>query len=97
MPHAYAGNPWRQQIAMSGSNIGAAEAVTPNDAADLPMVAEHGPAQMIYMGAGGDVVMTVDGVDITFNGMVAGVWHAMPPFSRVKATGTTATGIVAGY
>jgi hypothetical protein len=44
----------------------------------------------------GDVVITTRAGDATFTGLAAGMWHPMPPFSKVKATDTTATDILVG-
>lgn len=77
-------------VQLSGSNLSAAIAVTPNDSVDLAVV-----GQAIYVGVSGSVVLTVDGTDVTFTNLAAGAWHPMPPFTRVK-TSSTATGIIAG-
>lgn len=79
-----------------GSNIRAAEAVTPADGSDLPLVATYGPACAVYVGTSGSVIITSGGVDLTFANVAAGVWHPMPPFTRVK-TGSGAQNIIAGY
>lgn len=67
-----------------------AVAVTPNDNSDLPTV-----PRAIIVGADGVVVMVMSGngqeVPIT---MLAGLPYPLAP-TRIKATGTTATGIVA--
>ena len=89
--------PGKRLVEVVGSNVALAEAVTPADGTDLPLYAANGPASSLYVGGSGDVVVTVAGVDITFTGMASGVWHPMPPYTRVKATGTTATDLIAGY
>lgn len=48
-------------VQVSGSNLAAAEAVTPSDAADLPLVATRGAACAIYVGVTGSVVVTTPG------------------------------------
>lgn len=68
-----------------------AAAVTPSDSTDL---ATH--ARCLFIGTGGDLkVVTVGGDEITFCVLDG----QMLPFmiKRVKATGTTATDIVAGW
>lgn len=75
-------------VQVSGSNLAAAEAVTPSDAADLPLVATRGAACAIYVGVTGSVVVTTGGIDVTFSNVAAGVWHPMPPFTRVKTAST---------
>lgn len=70
-----------------------AVAVTPHDTNDLAGGATKG----LYVGGSGNVVVIMANDDeVTFTGLSAGVVH---PFSvkRVKATGTTATSIVAVY
>lgn len=64
-------------------------AITPDDAADLPTV-----ARFLYLGTGGTVVLdTVGGDTLTFANVPDG---GMLPVRtrRVRATGTTATGIL---
>jgi len=52
------------------------------------------PTRGLYVGVSGDVKVTmVDGNDITYTGLAAGVIHAISCI-RVYATGTTATNIV---
>lgn len=89
--------------AIAGSNVFRAEQVpgsgAGDDSTDLPSVAggTYVAASMLYVAVGGDVVLTHEGNDLTFAGLQAGVWHPMSPFTRVKATGTTASGMIAGY
>jgi hypothetical protein len=68
-----------------------AAAVTPNDGADLAVAAR---ALYIGAGSGGLKVTMQGGQDVTFAGLSVGVLY---PFSvtRVWATGTTASSIVA--
>lgn len=77
--------------------IGYAEAVTPSDTVTIPGVAAHGMPNMLYVGGVGDVTIEVHGTNVTFTAMAAGEWHDLPPFARVRATGTTATNLVAGW
>lgn len=67
-----------------------AVAVTPNDASDLATV-----PRAIMVGADGVVVMVMsgNGQEVPFT-MLAGIPYPFAP-TRIKATGTTATGIVA--
>jgi hypothetical protein len=68
-----------------------AVAITPDDNTDLARGATRG----LYIGGGGDVtvIMADDSAAVTLAGLVAGVVHPLR-VKRVKATGTTATGIV---
>jgi hypothetical protein len=67
--------------------------VTPSNTVDLP----DGPCRAIWVGVAGDVkITTLGGTDIVLPAMVAGMWHPQPA-KRIFATGTTATGIKAGY
>lgn len=62
--------------------------ITPNDATDLAA-----PTRGIYVGSFGDLrVRMVDGGDIMFVGLVAGIIHPIRVI-RVWATGTTVTDI----
>ena len=67
-----------------------AATVTPDDAADLPFV-----SRAIYVGTPGDLhVLTQSGQDVTYKG-VSGT--KVLRVSRIFATGTTATDIVAEW
>ena len=73
------------------SPAGSAAAVTASNTADLIT-----PARALYIGGAGDVVVNMlgEGSSITFAGLAAG--SILPVrVSRVLATGTTATDIVA--
>jgi hypothetical protein len=72
--------------------LGAA-AVTPNDSTDLVVR----PARSLFIGGAGNVaVITAAGDTVTFNGLAAG--SILPvQVTRVLATGTTATNIIALY
>lgn len=66
-----------------------AEAVTPSDATTIDTTSS------LYVGVSGDIVVTMPaGNDVTFEGIQGFVPIRV---SAVKATGTTATGIVACY
>lgn len=67
-----------------------AAAITPDDATDLAT-----PARAIRVGGSGDVVVvTTGGDEVTITGTAAG--EILPVrVARVKATGTTATGLLA--
>ena len=65
--------------------------VTPDDDTDLPYV-----TRTIYVGTSGDMeVTTAGGEDVTLANLPVG-WHPIR-VSRIHATGTTATDIVAGW
>lgn len=67
-------------------------AVTPNDSTDLTHA-----ARALFVGGAGDIkVDTVGGDTVTFTGVTAGSIFPVR-VSRVYATGTTATNIVAIY
>lgn len=67
-----------------------AEAVTPNDGTDLPTM-----CRALHIGGAGDVsVVMAGGQTVTFSGNTAG--STLPyRITRVRATGTTATDLVA--
>ncbi|MGI0017019.1 MAG: spike base protein, RCAP_Rcc01079 family, partial [Nitrososphaera sp.] len=68
------------------------EAVTPSDTVDLTNI-----SRALYVGGAGAVVVTMrDGNDLTFSGVPAGKVLDIR-VSRVKATGTTATLMIALY
>lgn len=70
-----------------------AQEVTPDDANDLP----RNPAFAFRVGGAGDVeVTTVDGSQATIVGLAAGEVFRLA-VTRIHATGTSATGIVALY
>jgi len=65
-------------------------AVTPSDAADLTTA-----ARALYVGGAGDVTLDTTGGDtLTFASVPAGMWLPVRT-ARVRATGTTASDIVA--
>ena len=67
-----------------------AVAVTPSDTADLPFV-----TRALWVGTGGDVgVVTLDG-DTEVIPSVPGGTYLVGRLTRVRATGTTASGLVA--
>ena len=66
-----------------------AAAITASDSVDIVA-----PIRAIYVGSAGSVVITtVAGTDVTFAGLPAGMILPVRA-QRVKATGTTATGLV---
>lgn len=74
---------------MMGTSYGGGFTIAPNDNQDLPQ-----RVQGIYVGSGsGALVATLGGVDVTFVGIVTGSILPISP-SRVKSTGTTATGLI---
>jgi hypothetical protein len=65
--------------------------VTPSDASDLASV-----TQWVYLATAGTLTVTTRGGEtLTTPSMLAG-WHLME-LTRIHATGTTATGIMAGW
>jgi hypothetical protein len=70
---------------------GGATTITPSDSADLPT------PSVVYVGGFGNVkVTTVQGDDVTFNGLPAG--QVIPvQVIRVWATGTSATNLIRVY
>ncbi|QOT13723.1 hypothetical protein JNUCC32_31035 (plasmid) [Paenibacillus sp. JNUCC32] len=78
---------------LAGANAVDAQAVTPNNNANLTRGATKG----LYVGGSGDVVVVMaGGSEVKFTGLAAGIVHPLSVV-RVKATGTTAVGIVAVY
>jgi hypothetical protein len=68
-----------------------AKTVTPSDSASIPVT------NGIYVGVAGDVVvLTQGGTQQTFKTLNAGVIHPIK-VSKILATGTTATNILAIY
>lgn len=64
-------------------------------ATEIDLPGEGYTPNVLYVGVTGSPVLTVNGVSITFNGLVAGVWHPMPNFTHVTDAGG-ATGMIAG-
>lgn len=91
---------------LRGSDEGARDlqTITPSDTVDLP----SGAPRAIYVGGGGNITLITTGIP-AINGraaVVAGTvlltalpvgWHPIGCAARIKATGTTATGLVAAY
>lgn len=76
-----------------GNSFVSADAVTPNDGADLP----DGYTKGIFIGGAGNVSAVMnDGTNIVFTGLLVGVVYNFS-VKRINATGTTATNIVALY
>ena len=61
-----------------------AATLTPADGADTA------PCEAIYVGGAGDITCTMSGVDVVFKAVPVGSVLKICP-TRVKATGTTAT------
>lgn len=70
-----------------------AEAVTPHDSNAQGSLATRN-SDAIYIGGAGNVALTVNGTNVTFTGVLAGNVYKVSA-SRVRATNTTATSIVA--
>ncbi|HEY6026400.1 MAG TPA: hypothetical protein VIV09_05820 [Pseudolabrys sp.] len=68
-----------------------AAAVTTSDTVDLP----NGVTRALYIGVTGNVVAVMEGTAITFTAVPVGVLPI--ECTRVNATGTTASAIVALY
>jgi hypothetical protein len=87
---------WKNFMAEPG-NIGPIDgppndgaAITPSDSVDLTYT-----TRAIYVGADGNVALvTRDGTTLTFTGLKAGTMFPIRA-SRVMATNTTATGLIA--
>lgn len=62
---------------------------------DMTGPADGSSPNCIWLGTTGNPVLTVNGTSVTFNGMVAGVWHPMPNFTHMTSAGG-ATGVIAG-
>lgn len=80
---------------MDRSTIGAigGEAWTPSNTTLIPR-----PARGFQVGVAGDVALEyADGSIVVWPACVAGITHAHWGFVRIRATGTTATGIVVAY
>lgn len=72
-------------------------AVTPSDSLDLIAPVGVNGTKYLYLGVTGDVSAITSGGDtVTFIGLAGGVFHPIS-VRRVRATGTTATGILAVY
>ena len=68
-----------------------AVAVTTNDMSYIPVT------RALYVGGAGNIVVTMEnGEDATLSGVLAGTVYPLS-VKRVKATGTTATNLVALY
>ena len=85
-------DPFAGQIAGLDSPVTGGFAIAPADDADLPSA-----TRAILVGGGGDLsVVMLDGSEVVLPGLAAG---AVYPFrvARVRATGTSATGVVGLY
>jgi len=80
------------RAAAANGPVGAFRAVTPNDADDLP----DGDTRGLFVGqAGSLMIVGGDGAEVTLHS-AASQYHPLP-VRRVRATGTTATDIIALY
>jgi len=80
---------------MSKENIGAlgGASFTPSDTVYIDR-----PTRGFQVGVAGDVALGyADGTTVVWPSCVAGVIHAHDGFTRILATGTTATSIVVAY
>jgi hypothetical protein len=69
------------------------EAVTPNDSGNLP----GGQCRAVYLGVTGNLAITEqDGTVTLFFNLAAGIIHPIEA-RQIRATGTTATNMLAGY
>lgn len=84
-------NQFTQYSESLSSPIDGAALITPSDSTDLPSV-----ARTIYVGGAGNLRVTLpSGADVTFINVGEGFQPIIA--SRVWATGTTATNLIAGY
>lgn len=83
------------QVTPIGSNVKDYGPITPSDTIDLAKMA----IGFIVTGAAGTLAVTTpSGTDVTIPASVITVGAIIPlPVKRIKATGTTATGILAVY
>lgn len=80
---------------MNKENIGAVggQSWTPSDTTRLPR-----PPRGFQVGVAGDVAVEYkDGTTVVWPACIAGVIHPHNGFTRILATGTTATGVVVAY
>jgi len=78
-------------ISIADSSISTAATVTPSDTTDLTI-----PSKWLYIGVSGDVeVVLAGGQTVIFRNLAVGFYpiHA----TRIKAAGTTALNIIAGW
>lgn len=79
------------------SSAQGAISVTPSDTVNITFPSGTNYSKGIYVGVSGDLkVIMVDGTNITFTNIAAGIFQPISA-KRVLSTGTTATGIVAVY
>jgi hypothetical protein len=83
--------PKGDQAVRTFSSAQSAVVVSPSDTNTLA------PTRGLYIGGAGNIAVTMsDGTTVTFTGVTAGVIFPVS-VTQVKATGTTATNIVAVY
>jgi hypothetical protein len=92
----YLGNgQWARRMVLTGSNVADYGPVVPNDAADL---AKQAIGFMVTGTVGSVTVHTPAGTEVTFPAAIIALGEIINlPVKRIKATGTTATGIWAVY
>jgi len=82
-----------------------AKIAVPADGGDINALFGNSPANMIWVGGTGDIQIRLDngqdptstsGTALPLTGVVAGVWHFMPPFIHIDDTNTDATAILVG-
>jgi len=86
-----------KKMAYQKLQVGRVSAVVPSNTVDIPYVGDALSVWpcVLYSGTGGDIrVMTAGGDDVTFVGVPAGTFMPVQ-VTRVFATGTAATDIMA--
>lgn len=85
----------QQRVNMNGSNVRDYGPVVPNDSTVLPKI---GIALAVTGNAGDVAVTTPDGSNVTIPAVLLPVGQIIPlAFTKVRAAGTTATGIWAVF
>lgn len=67
--------------------------ITPSDV--TPIDATRGKCNYIYVGGAGNITAVVNGVAVLFTAVPIGIWPISA--TRINATGTTATAMVAAF
>jgi hypothetical protein len=86
-----------KKMAYQKLQVGRVSAVVPSNTVDIPYVGDASSVWpcVLYSGTGGNIrVMTAGGDDVTFVGVPAGTFMPVQ-VTRVFATGTAATSIMA--
>lgn len=79
-----------------GHNLEGQAPYTPNDSNDLPDLDKR-EYLYVWVGTTGDVALEIDGATQVVPGVAGGGWTPFVPFTKVLATGTTASGILVGW